>query len=212
MRWMKHSPFIDNRGQALMMGVMAVSVSLMLCHVTLKFSRFIERKIMLQNGVDAALLSATHLLAEGLNQLSRLNQKLMRYHKLLALIQMGKLIPSPAGLTGMVLTEKIIKTRINLIAKQQDIIKMTYPLLAVKKAHVIAKQNNAPYVFLQPTLQTYAIQRSHSIQQLPGPYHLKKNFFQHSIWSIRGFAYRGSYRTRARTKLTGQNLMTATWG
>ena len=189
----------------MIISLMMIPLLITLFMKTTRFSRFIERKIILQNGIDAAILSGTQTLADGLNRISRLNEKLKRLHQLLLLVQAGSVI---TGQAGFVVTEKALKTRIKMLAAEQDLIKLTYPPLAVRKAFLIAKKNHAPHITLMPPFIAYAIKRDPPKDGLPSPYRIEN---QQTTWSVHGFAYRGAYKANAKAKLFGDNLFSTTW-
>ncbi|MBI3017023.1 MAG: pilus assembly protein [Deltaproteobacteria bacterium] len=203
---------LDTGGQAVILLVVTLPLFLILIFETLHFSRVIERKIMLQNGVDASLMTGIEILAQGLNQISNLNRKLIHLHALLLLAQAGK--PVSAG--ASVLTEAILRKMIQAVALRQDFIKKSTPLLALEKAMVIARKNKTPHMVFTPPLFHYAIQRKPPQNGLPSPYEFSPNFSQglrpqSKDWNTRGFLYRGSYRAKARAYLSGHDLYTSQW-
>jgi len=200
-------PSIDNHGQAVILLVVTVPLFLILIFKTLTFSRFIERKIMLQNGVDASLLTSIEILADGLNRLSRLNKTLVHLHGLLVLAQAGKLASPGAGL----LTEALLRRMIQATALKQDIIKKSTPLFAFEKAMIIARKNKTPHLIFTPPLFHYAIQRRPPQNGLPSPYEFLPHFSNSKNVSVRGFLYRGATRAKATASLEGLSLYTTQW-
>jgi len=205
----KRSRYINNHcGYAVIFLLVILPFEMMLVIQTLKFSRFIERKIKLQNGVDAALLSGIAVLADGLNTISKLNNKLIHYHKLLIVVQAGTIImPHP----GMILSQEMIVASIKMIAYEQDVIKWSRPLLALVTAYAFARKNESPHLLLFPFVLQYAIQRQPPIQNLPAPYKLKYDYQNHSTWQGMGFYYRGSYKAFAKASLKGSDLKSPDW-
>ncbi len=202
----KRSRYFDNRGQVLIFSLLMIPVISISFFQTLRISRFVERKIALQNGLDAALLSGATLLALGLNHISHLNKKLIRYHELLLLVKAGSVIH---GGRGLLLTQELIKKRIQMIAKHQDFIKSTYPFRAVKEVYVIARKNSTPHFVLYPPVLQFSIQRKESMDGLPGPYELTQERDLH--WTISGTYYRGSYFAKSKILVAGTDLITSNW-
>lgn len=167
-----------------------------------------ERKIALQNGIDAALLSGSEVLATGLNKMSHLNQKLIRYQKLLSLVKAGTILHSS---TGLLLTKVILEKRIKSIAAQQDFIKKIFPLYATKETYVTARKHKTPHIILSPPSLPYAIHRTPSQNKLPGPYELDARFGKKQSWSIRGYFYKGAYQASAKISLFGTDLTSTDW-
>ncbi len=207
MRLQTKSLSTDNHGQAVILLVITLPLFLILIFETLHFSRVIERKIMLQNGVDASLMTAIEILADGLNRISHLNKTLLHLHGLLVLAQTGKLASAGASL----LTEAAIRKMIQAIALKQDLLKKSTPLVALEKAMIIARKNKTPHLIFTPPLFHYAIQRRPPQNGLPSPYEFSPNFSQSKNLSVRGFLYRGAYRTKAGAHLKGLNLYTRQW-
>lgn len=208
MKLKTHFHYTDKSGQALILLLILLPLCLTVLLQMLSFSRFIERKVALQNGIDAALLSGTEMLADGLNRIRSLNQKLAHCHKLLVLAQTGTIL---TGNGGIALTEKVLRAMIEIISKQQDIIKNTYPLLSAQKALVIARKNKTPHIFLLPPALYYRIERLPSKNGLPNLYQLKPDFYAHAIWKIRGNMYKGKYQAFSSAKLHGEDLLKSQW-
>ena len=203
------SPSIDNhQGQALPFALILIPLFLILIQQTLYFSRLIERKIALQNGVDAALISGIKILSEGLNRISTLNQNLVRCHKLLILAQAGTVV---TGNGGLLLTVEALKKMIRAIALKQEMIKQSVPLIAAQKTLSMARKNNTPHSVLSPPLFRYSIERLPPTQGLPSPYVLNPDFDTHRTWSISGFKYKHAYRAHAKAALFGDSLMLSNW-
>ena len=201
------SPSIDNHGQAVILLVVTLPLFLILIFQTLHFSRVIERKIMLQNGIDASIITGIEILAQGLNQISNLNRKLIHLHGLLVLAQAGKLASPGTGL----LTQAALRKMILAIALKQDFIKKSTPLAALEKAMMIARKNKTPHLIFTPPLFHYALQRKPPQNGLPSPYEFSPNFSKHTNLSARGFLYRGATRANARAYLEGHDLYTGQW-
>ncbi|MBI4041456.1 MAG: hypothetical protein HY390_06290 [Deltaproteobacteria bacterium] len=200
---------LDNRkGQVTILILIVLPTFVWMVHATLKLSRKIERKIKLQNGVDAALYVHTQTLASGLNEISNLNLKLKECLALLRLVQAGKII---TGNPGFVITESFLKRLIQAIAKQQDLIKKIYPAWAYQKAMIIARKNETPHVILYPLTFSYSIRRTWTIEKLPGPYVLSETFDQHKEFSMDGFFYKAKESAHAKTTLSGKDLYSETW-
>lgn len=202
---MKPSPYIDNQGQIFPFSLLILFVSLILIFQLLRFSRLVERKITLQNGIDAALLSGTEHLARGLNEISHLNQKIKFYHKLLILVRAGEVVN---GGGGLMLTEKVLEHFIQWSSKKQDWIKNTYPIKATQTVFQIGNKDGTPHLFLNPPFLFYAIEREKTQPKL---YQLKKDFREKEDWSIYGIYYRGGYKAKAKTKLLGTDLLSPDW-
>ena len=200
--------FINNRGQSLILTVIFGSLFMGLAMANLKFSRFIERKIALQNGTDAALLSGSALLAEGLNRISKLNLRLIQLHKWLLLVRAGKIVTGNAGLQ---LTEEGLKKMIQLTALEQDVIKWTFPLKASTRAMIIAKKHETPHLILSPFMISYALEREPDRMGLPAPYVLLDDHEEKHQWKGKNFYYEGAYQAVGRTALIGEDLLTPTW-
>ena len=198
---------LDTGGQAVILLVVTIPLFLILIFKTLHFSRVIERKIMLQNGVDASLMTGIEILAQGLNQISDLNRKLIHLHGLLLLAQAGKLTSAGAS----VLTEAVLRKMIQAIALKQDLIKKSTPLLALEKSMIIARKNKTPHMIFTPPLFHYAVQRKPPQNGLPSPYEFSPNFSNYTNLSARGFLYRGAYRAKARAYVSGHDLYTGQW-
>ncbi len=195
----------DNTGQAVILSVITLPLFLILLYGTLHFSRMIERKMMLQNGIDAALLTGIEILASGLNSITDLNQKLIHLHGLLLLVQAGRVISTGSS----ILTEALIRKMIQAIALKQDLIKKSFPLLAFEKAMIIARKNKTPHILFTPPLFQYALQRKPPQNGLPSPYELSPNFSQFKTWGVQGFFYRGGYRAKAQAQLEGPIFQSA---
>lgn len=204
--------WFGNKGQAVILSLILLPVCLTLFSQVLYFSRMIERKIMLQNGIDAALLSGITFLAQGLNQIRTLNKQLLYCHRLLLLAQAGSVL---TGNGGMILTEKTLRVMIKTIATQQDVIQKTYPLLAAQKIFILAKKNGTPHIFLSPPILFYHLERLPPRNSLPYLYQLAPHFSSHNTWHIRGNLYKGSYKAKAGCALSkeggGKDLLHNRW-
>lgn len=206
MSFMRNFHWQDNRGFTLIFSTITIPLFLILCFSCIRFSRFIERKIKLQNGLDAAMLSGIALLCEGLNQISELNKKLEYYHRLYALARAGTLIHR-----GVKISELFLRSKIEAIALKQDLIKLSYPLLAAQKIYDIAKKNETPHLILSPFQRTYAIEREPPRNGLPNVYRLSHDFENRKSWSGFAYYYRGSYRANSKGALYGTDLFDASW-
>ena len=196
------SQCIGNRGSILIFSVLILGFCLTLILSALTFSRVIDRKISLQNGIDAAILSGITYLSQGLNEITKLNQQLLYYHTALKAAQAGKLLVS----------QYLLTKKINQIVRKQDFIKSTYPGLALQKIKTVAYKNHASHFITSPFLLTYAIQRTVLPSELPGPYELISPLPQHRhTWHITGYLYRHSYKAVAAATLQGQSLLVADW-
>lgn len=197
----------DNRGFALIFLVVALPLILLLFLSLLRFSRFIERKIKLQNGIDAAILSGATVLAEGLNQISRLNLRLEYYHRLYATARAGTLIHG-----GVKIAEIVIRKKIEAIALKQEFIKIRFPILATQKTVALAKKNGTPNIFLFPLQQTYPIQRDPPRNGLPNVYRLSSGKASEILpWQVVGHYYRSAYKADSKAALFGTDLLHETW-
>ncbi|MBI3019682.1 MAG: pilus assembly protein [Deltaproteobacteria bacterium] len=203
----KKSHSIDNHGQAVILLVVTLPLLFILIFQILHFSRVVERKMMLQNGVDASLITSIEILAQGLNQISDLNRKLIHLHGLLLLVQGGRVISTGTS----VLTEAALRKMIQAIALKQDFIKKSTPLIALEKAMIIARKNETPHMIFTPPFFHYAIQRKQPKNGLPSPYECSPNFSKHKNLSARGFLYRGAYQAKAKARIEGYNLYTRQW-
>lgn len=200
--------YINKDGQIMILAIMTLPLLLMLSYSTLFFSRFIERKIALQNGTDAALLSGTEMLAEGLNRIRSLNQRLKKCHALLLLAQAGEMI---TGNGGFFLSEKTLRGMIEVIAKEQDMIKNITPFLASQKIFTLAQKNHVHHFLLIPPLLYYSIERLPPQNNLPNIYQLKSNFYSSNTWTMHGYSYRKNIEAKASLKLKGNDLLVSHW-
>lgn len=197
----------DNRGFALIFLVVALPLILLLFLSLLRFSRFIERKIKLQNGIDAAILSGATVLAEGLNQISRLNLRLEYYHRLYAAARAGTWVHG-----GVKIAEIVIRKKIEAIALKQEFIKIRFPILATQKTVALAKKNGTPNILLFPLQQTYPIQRDPPRNGLPNVYRLSSGKASEILpWQVVGHYYRSAYKADSKAALFGTDLLHETW-
>jgi len=200
---MKSSQWRDSRGFALIFSFVALPLILILFFSLLRFSRFIERKIKLQNGIDTALLSGITILADGLNRISKLNFKLEYYHRLYAAARAGTLIHG-----GVKIAEIVVRKKIEAIALEQELIKIRFPFLETQKIYALAKKNETPHILLSPLKHNYPMQRDPPRNGLPNIYRLTSRQIN---WTIFGYYYRSSYKARSKAALFGSNLTHPTW-
>ena len=197
-----------NKGQSTLLFFMILPLTFLALHQTRYVYRMVERKIALQTGVDLTLMTVTQTLVEGLNEISRLNQKLLHLHALLKAVQAGKILSGHHP--GFVISEALLKKIIQLIAKKQDLIMLLYPKLAYVHGYRVARKNQTPHLMMMPLTYTYPMTRT-QWGNLPGPLQLKNNFFENTSFRAMGQKYRFAYRAHAKMKLMGDSLNEATW-
>ncbi len=207
MSCIKKSPFFDKKGQCLILSLVFLSLAVSLWSGTLYFSRWVERKIHLQNAVDATLLSGASVLCDGLNKIANLNQKLIFLHHALVLAQAGTVLTSG----GLKLTEDLVRQMILATAAAQDVIRLRSPFLYTQKIASYAAKNNLIHYTPHPLSLFYPIERTPPRNGLPYMYVLKEDDPAWRELKLHGFLYRGRYRAQVRIDLEGEDLSHAHW-